>query len=373
MSSDSAIEFDNMQDILPNSSDSNFTDRNFSVAYNYIFPEEQPEMHSIDIALTFYIPPILIPLGTFSNIFTFIIAQRKVFRGLSSSFYLSCYCIANLLTLYLFLGAQWITDMSDVKPVEMQTDWLCPVWQFVIRVVSYSGIWFIVAMSIDRYIIVWHPWKVSSMCTKFIAKFVGVIIVVGLVVISVHAMWTFKLMANGCYTWDSVDDLHAIMWPWMSTSFYSFIPLTLLFVFFVLILTGLCLKRPYKHHDHDSHGQNYLIFTNVTLGLAGTYFALTLPPTIINIVHTTFPPSWLQDQEFLQQIHQASMVGLLLGWANTVTVFPICLLLSQTFRSELMDIVRKLLCLRHQGQVYELQTGSHSSATQVDINDTTLL
>lgn len=350
----------NRSDWFNNSDDKKDMDYNYTQWVPFYEDTEDPNLTTI---FNDYLPPILIILGSIGNILTVLVMRRRVFRKTSIGFYISGYSITSLLTLYLFLGLEWIAHVTHKKTIDNQSDWLCRLWQFIMRVIAYSGIWFIVSMTIDRYIIIWHPWKASSMCSLFMAKFVAVIIFVGLVVISIHAMWTYMLM-NGCYPFHHENDLHTLIWQWMSASFYSYIPLTLIFIFDVLIFTGICMKRPSKHtHSND---QVSMILTNTTLALSILYFLIVLPPTVINIVDITFPPSWMQDHNLMLQLSRARLATHYMSYVNTVILFCVCFLFSRTFRSEFFDMFPWVLCHRNNGRIYEIQLGSNSSATQME-------
>lgn len=335
-------------------------------------PDDMPDVHKLDTMLNTWVPPILIILGSIGNILTILVMRRPPFCHYSISFYIAAYAFTSLLTLYLFLGSEWVAFIAKVKTIDNQSDWLCRLWQFISRAITYSSIWFVVAMTIDRYIIIWQSKHVPSMCTIFMAKFVAVIIMVGLVVISIHAMWLYELMGQ-CYFFHN-EDLHAVIWPWMSASFYSFIPLTLIFIFDVLILTGLCLKRPAKSRHNE---QLPMVLTYTTLVLSMVYFIFVIPPTVINVVDSTFPPSWLHDRKFRIQLAKARIISHFIATGNTVTIFYICLFFSRTFRTELtgyfrdlMDKIRGSWCFQHRRRIYELQAGSNSSAaTQVETVD----
>ncbi|XP_071175975.1 C-C chemokine receptor type 3-like [Mytilus edulis] len=335
--------------------------------------DDMPSAHELEIVLTTWVPPILIVLGSIGNILTLLIMRRPPFCHYAISFYITAYAVSSLLAIYLFLGSEWIAFLAHAKTIDDQTDWLCRLWQFISRAITYSSIWFVVAMTIDRYIIIWQAKHVSSMCTLFMAKFVAVIIMVGLVVISIHAMWLHELMMGKCYFFHN-EDLHAIIWPWVSASFYSYIPLTLIFIFDVSILTGLCLKRPTKGRHHE---QLPMVLTYTTLGLSMMYFVFVIPPTVINIVIRTYPPSWLEDYKFMTQLKKASIIGHYMAWVNTVTVFYVCLFFSRTFRLELVAFHRDLMekfrsywCIQQRRRIYELHVGSNSSAaTQVETVD----
>ena len=323
------------------------------------------EIRDLDNIFQVYFPPVMIVIGSIGNIFTIFVMQRKSFHGNSVGFYVSAYSVCCLLTLYLFLGTEWLTNIFKTKSIDARADWLCRLWQFISRVLSYSAIWFIVAMMIDRYIVIWHPKQANALCTIFMAKFVAVIIFVGLVVISIHAMWTYELMPHsGCYMYHKENDIHALIWPWMSASFYSYIPLALIFIFNVLILTGLCLKRPWK--IHRSQENTSMLLTYTTIGLSMLYFILVLPPTIINIVDMTYPPTWLKNYELMIQLAKARYATHYMAWINTVILFYVCIVFSRTFRKEFWQMMTSVFCSRHRSRIYELQAGSCSSGTQVD-------
>ncbi|KAK3085737.1 hypothetical protein FSP39_008014 [Pinctada imbricata] len=330
------------------------------------FPyQPSQELQNLDNIFQIYIPPVMIVLGSIGNLLTLAVMKRKSFQNASIGFYLIAYAISCLLTLYLLLGSEWLTKILKVKGIDERADWMCRLWQFIVRVFSYSGIWFVVAMLIDRYIVIWHPKRANALSSKFMAKFVVVIIFVGLVVISIHAMWTYELMPNsGCYMFHREDDIHAMIWPWVSAGFYSYIPLMLVFVFNVLILTGLCLKRPWKMHQSQENTSLLLSYT--TIGLSMLYFILVLPATVMNIVNITYPPSWLQNQELMVQIHKAMYATHYMAWLNTTILFHVCIVFSRTFRKEFWEMLTSSLCLRHRSRIYELQTASCSSGAQLE-------
>jgi hypothetical protein len=330
------------------------------------------ELLLLELLFQVYLPPVLIILGTVGNCLTIIVLRRKNFRQCSISFYMTAYACCCLLMLYLFLGTEWFSKILHQKSLDEKADWLCRVWQFISRVISYSGIWFVVAMMIDRFIVIWHPKQFSSLCTIFMAKFVAIIIFVGLVVISIHAMWTFELMNDsGCYPYHTENDIHSLIWPWVAASFYSYIPLALIFTFNVLIFTGICLKRPFKSHQTQEH--HSLLFTYTTLGTSMVYFLLVMPATIINVVDMTYPPSWLHDKELMIQLAKARFTAHYMAWLNTTIIFFMCFFFSRTFRTEVWDLLSSVCC-RHRRRIYELQSGSQSTHLETDsCNETTPL
>jgi hypothetical protein len=325
------------------------------------------DLTNVQLLMQTYIPPILIAIGTVGNVLIILATRRKHVCNLSICFYLCMYAVSNLLLLYLTSAIEWISVISGTRYIADITDWGCRLWQFILRLVSYFGIWLVVAMSIDQYIAVWHPYRAVYMCTVFMAKFAIVIIIVGLVVISVHAMWIYQLMQNGCYILHNQGDLNAVLWPWLSGSLYSFVPLSLLFIFDVLLLAGLCVKKPWQLKP-SSRGYFPVDLTVMTFTVSLLYFLFTTPATIINVIDFNLPPSWLQDTELMTILDRARLISHFLPWLNPSILFLVCVVCSRTIRGELVGLLRPVWCIKRVTKVYELHVTSDSGALQVEVD-----
>ncbi|VDH93284.1 G protein-coupled receptor 139 [Mytilus galloprovincialis] len=360
-----------MQILVSSAMENNMTVNNFSSSsvnnsrnYHNIqyCCEDDSDQRQFEHVVNTYVPPVLIILGTFGNVCTLLVMRTRPFRHYPIGFYISAYALTSLLTLYLFLGSEWVALVAEKPSIDSQADWICRLWQFVSRVVTYSSIWFVVSMTIDRYITIWHRKKSSKICTLFMAKFATISIFIGLIVVSVHAMWTYELM-DGCFFFHNDDDLHVVIWPWMSASCYSFIPLALIITFDILIFMGLGIRNVPDETDNE---MTPMVLTHATLVLSMFYFLLVLPPTVINIVDQTYPPSWLQQPHFRLQLAKARVIGHYMAWTNTVIVFYICILFSQTFRKQANNMLKSLIFSKPDRRMYELHHGSDSSASQME-------
>jgi hypothetical protein len=74
--------------------------------------------------LQLYIPPIIIALGTFGNIFAFVILKNRAMLKLSTYFFLMVMAIADTLVLYAGLLPIWIGQMTSVDFRDL-SDWSC--------------------------------------------------------------------------------------------------------------------------------------------------------------------------------------------------------------------------------------------------------
>ncbi|ESO90968.1 hypothetical protein LOTGIDRAFT_122346, partial [Lottia gigantea] len=112
--------------------------------------------------LLLYVPPILIILGTFGNLFSFIILRRRPMLKVSTYFYLASLAIADSLVLYIGLLRMWINELTGIDAQDL-TNWLCKLTCVLGYVCSDFSVWLIIAVTVERYIVVCHPFKANQM------------------------------------------------------------------------------------------------------------------------------------------------------------------------------------------------------------------
>lgn len=72
----------------------------------------QYDLYRIQQLLLCYLPPIIIVLGTFGNVFSFLILRRKAMLKYSTYFYLMVLAVADTLVLYIGLLPLWTRQVS---------------------------------------------------------------------------------------------------------------------------------------------------------------------------------------------------------------------------------------------------------------------
>ena len=298
-----------------------------------------------------YLTPVLITVGNFSNLLALLVLHRKNFRRHSACFYMCGYAVSNLLVLNLVSGLGWLSYILHKPYVTMLSDVWCGLWMFLTNVMVYSGIWFVVAMTVDRYIQLCYPRQALTVCTLFVAKLSVVFIMIGLVVISVHAMWTFQLQPQGCFIPYYLNDLYIRIWPWMSATFYVYLPLLMLFVLNILLSVALCLKRHRSPEQDQAEGSDNFII--ITLIVSSSYFILTVPATILNLLDIHAPSSWL-NPKLVAQIELTKKVTDFLMGANPAILGYILLCCCPMFRNELKQLFTDL-SMKRRPKVYEMR------------------
>lgn len=317
--------------------------------------------HYIFERLEAYILPVVIGIGTLSNGFTFGIFCREKQKRSSVSIYVCAYCVGNIAALYFKFGMHFLTVISDFPELANSNSVVCSILQFIDKIVSYCSIWFVVGMTIDRYIAICHPSSATTMCTPFMAKVATSIIVIGLIVTYVHAMWIYDLDDMGvCNILTPLNELmtvHLHMWNILSATASAYLPLLILLVLNILLTFGLC----FQHGSSSTSRQDSISteFSKAVVGISFTSFALLFPMTIHNIVAlsgTVYTVNTLYTFEYMHRV-------------KFVDVLFIFLLLSRSFRQEVCNAFKQLYERRKQN--VELNRMSNKALLTSDTTTTT--
>ncbi|KAI8759454.1 cysteinyl leukotriene receptor 1 [Biomphalaria glabrata] len=290
-----------------------------------------------------YVSPVVILLGNITNIIALFVLRRKKLRRTSVCFYMCAYALANLCVLNLMLGVIWMCDMFQLEYVTYIADWTCRLWTFVNNVFTYCGLWFVVAMNIDRLIFLTSRSNAQSHCTVFSAKASVMAIMVGLIVVSIHAMWTYELQSQGCFVAFEPYDLHKVIWPWLSATVYSYLPLSLLICLNVAQAIAICVKhvREVPISQPADGCQDTFVVTVMVVSLSA--FIFNMPATVTNVLDIHVPSSWI-SVEFVAKMELIKKITELLSSLNHVLLGIQLFACSREFRHEFLALLRVVFC-----------------------------
>jgi len=88
--------------------------------------------------LQLYVPPLIIALGTFGNVFAFVILRNKAMLKFSTYFFLMVMSIADTLVLYAGLLPIWIGQLTSVVFRNL-SNWSCKMSNVVGYTVRYAN------------------------------------------------------------------------------------------------------------------------------------------------------------------------------------------------------------------------------------------
>jgi hypothetical protein len=205
----------------------------------------------------FYLFPVIILIGTVCNILTFIVMRRKKMRHQSTYFYMAVLAIADEMVLIVGCLNFWVYLYTG-KNVVLLSNVACKIVCVLLYGTFHFSVWTVVIMTIERFIAVALPLQASHLCTVKRAKMAIVMLALIILLVNVHFLFTHALVERhnemGCQTTtDAYEMFMHKIWPWIDASVYSFIPLTLLIIFNILIISNLlkASKSMKKFHGNN--------------------------------------------------------------------------------------------------------------------------
>ncbi|CAL1547523.1 unnamed protein product, partial [Lymnaea stagnalis] len=145
--------------------------------------------------LLLYVPPFLLILGTLGNLFSFLILRHKSMNQQSIYIYLSTLAIFDSLVLYFGLIRLWVNEISGLD-IRNESAWICKGLPTLGYTFSDVSVWLIVAVTVERYFVVSHPFKASYFCQDIRAKKIIAGLVVVFFSINAHLLFSTDLVVN---------------------------------------------------------------------------------------------------------------------------------------------------------------------------------
>ncbi|RUS86114.1 hypothetical protein EGW08_006134 [Elysia chlorotica] len=185
----------------------------------------------------------------------FAVLRQKTMRQQSIYMYLCALAVFDSLVLYVGLLRLWIgeitgTDIRNISP------WVCKITLMLGYTCSDISVWLIVAVTVERYIVVCHPLRARAFCQQRRAKIIiaGTVLVFGL--INIHFLFSTSLvdkstvapgpalssvsqddqMARTCGPLPGYGALVIVVWPWVDAILYGLGPFLLITVLNTVII-----------------------------------------------------------------------------------------------------------------------------------------
>ncbi|KAL4225241.1 hypothetical protein ACF0H5_015930 [Mactra antiquata] len=347
-----------------------FYDYNYTIYYyeNYT---DYPQNSASDFIYN-CICPIMAVIGILGNILSLSVLLRQPMKGYSISVYLSAYCVSGFLQWVFNIGPDWFIYMTGSSYFRNMSDVSCRFWQFLTHFVTFSGLWFLTGATVDRIIALWFPSKSQVMCTIFMAKNSLVFILIGLTVVSIHAMWLYVLKDNYCE--QERDDKYLLpYWMWGSTLMLQLLPSLLLFIFANMMFIRLCLRQQSIQLPNATGCE--LDLTNTVMVLSFLNFCFAMPLSVTNLLALGYWTNNTNGQytEFLTYSLRAPLEYTnYLMWCSytcAIIVLPCC---GETFRCGVKENFKEIIsCMfrRHSNNEQRLMNGEYD---QVPSTSTTV-
>ncbi len=167
----------------------NISDESFaSILFKLSKKSKDDDFKRILNYLNLYLMPVIILVGVIGNVMSLCVFSFTHLRRLSSSVYLSSLALADT----GFLVALFVIWLTRVNVKLFQREGWCQSTLYFIRIFSFMSVWSVVSFTAERYIMVYHPLRKDTFCTKKKAKCV----VVSLVIIA-GLLYNFEIWTSG--------------------------------------------------------------------------------------------------------------------------------------------------------------------------------
>ena len=295
--------------------------------------------------------PILIIGGTTGNLLSLAVMTRPAMRRYSTSVYTSALAIVDTVYLWGILPhCYFFWSNGDDSLHNILSGKL---FYYVYYVCCNSSAWFVVAMSIDRFIVGYFPLKAASLCTigrtkKIIAAiFISIMLICSYLPIFVKTNHVTESGVVPLFNNADVAYFYVEITPLLDLTFYICVP------FIILVVTNtLLMKKIYQMRNirirksngkmvsHDSHTSNKesmsrteIQMTFISILICAIFITCTLPVLIFSIIFLKFLGNFTPDEQ-IKILFGVSMVGAL-PYINSAVNFAMYCLTGTKFRREL--------------------------------------
>ncbi|KAK7111458.1 G-protein coupled receptor 84-like isoform X2 [Littorina saxatilis] len=224
--------------------------------------EEFTEVKAAILIDRIYIP-LVVAVGVLGNVLCFVTLVFSSLRATSTCVYMAAIAVLDCVILVLDFCVLIRGYMGHTQ-FYMQNDWTCGFHNFLFYFAIHFDVLLLIAMTIDRFIVVRFPLKAPSICTPSSA--VKAIILVGLFTFGLNfqIFFTRRLGATGspedplkCWYPDpDVDFFMTKIYTWIDASIYSFIPCLSLLVLNVLIIRQLRVSMKFSRQFTERSGKS---------------------------------------------------------------------------------------------------------------------
>lgn len=302
-------------------------------------------------------PPVLLLLGTFGNSLSILVLRRPAIRKSGCSICFTALAYIDLIVLYTGLLRQWIlhTFNFDVRTTSSES---CKIHTWILYSSLDLSAWILIAVTIERVLIVWFPNKVKSACPQKTAIKTSFAIALFLLLVNSHILYGFVLdeTQNSKSTFkkqcssvsESYGKFWRSTWPFIDLLVFCIIPFSVLLVgnFLIFVKVLLSRRRINRHKTTNSGKQkqkqrdsNFSSMTIIIVTVNSVFLLCNFPIGIFMVAY----PSW--RFETCGRKHAKlelfwCVVNICMYMNNSVN-FLLYILSGRKFRNELKDMFRR--------------------------------
>ena len=295
------------------------------------------------------IAPIILVAGTIGNVVCFV-AQGSFKKKGSTNTFMRVLAVLNTNVLWFGLLSEWLTSLFGFD-IKTQYDFLCKFITFISYSCSISSVWMLVILTLERFIAVYRPLKVTMVFNKrrlpyFIATPIALTFI-----LNAHFFTSVGIVTDNDTMTESCSSNQAFVdhvWPWVDAVLYSFLPCILLIFFNSMIIRKMTTiqkfgKLPLRR---NLSGGSFKTIKTTTICVVISVFCLitVLPLNIISIVIMFWNQGNLTgvnlDSENAAGFMLAVNIASLLLYTNHAMNFFLYIFVGSNFRYHVLILLK---------------------------------
>lgn len=321
-------------------------------AFHYVTEEDFTEvpvarqLHDADyVSLTSM--PILLILALVGNCFTVIIMQKKDFKVMTFSIILTALALSDTALSIMvpfnkkFVISAFQNDARAISPIG------CKAFFWFWRTSKMTSSWFVVLVSIDRFVAVWFPLKAKIINSrkKVMINITAVCAVIG----GFNAFWghTCDVLKNGSCIPNIAEvgkETLARGMVFAGTFLYSIIPGCLIVIFNSMTIARIVKKhwerRRLTQNLPQSNSQMRQM-TTMLMGVSLAFIILVIPISIVHCISLVWGKNIFQtDDPIISTLRDITQIMEQTNYSINFFLYVFC---SSTYRDEFL----KMITLNH--------------------------
>lgn len=324
--------------------------------------------YRISVGLVKYVSPIILIVGTFGNVMSFAVLRTRAFRGCPVAFTLSALAIVDTSVLYTSLLRQWLLSLTDKELDVRVVFWSvgCKVHMLLTYYLQQLSSWTLVVLTVERSCCVCLPLLAKTFCTRFKVRLLWAAIVLLLLFINAHFLWTAEYALQPRNEWVNETSLicyigprfHAFfydVWYWLDFTLVSVLPFIFILTGNIVIIASIVRGAKFRLelHQHPVSSSaaaattskaipRYSTMTSSTamlIGVSAMFFLTTTPSTVYFLLADQFLSNPSAQCEARVQLAFAATN--LLYYTNNAVNFLLYCLTGTRFRRALVSVFQK--------------------------------
>ena len=260
-------------------------DRNTTSATNSIY-DNVVQLRVIAEYIYVASSSIITILCVVGNLLTLVIMTRKSFRFTSVAVYLSALATSDILTMIMDDLNNWFRAVPKISLLWI-SDGFCKFHRFFFNVVYTYSAWIVTSVCIERFIVVWFPFRAKQLCSYRNSVVTVSVMPVPICAIYLYNLWAWHANGRGCLIVSSWNVFQSDIGPWISGFAYSYCPVIVMVILNAAIIGKLALARRSRRQmsiDASNHEKRESRITVTIVVICIFYVIMTVPLGIYYIL-----------------------------------------------------------------------------------------